>query len=245
MMKAALSASFVLVLAGVASAVVTDVNSVQIRERVFNDYPDSTLVTTNNYPSVVRFAESPFGEGGFANRHLALFSENGGASARGFSYGEAWDLSFQATISAPAGFPRQEAGFYIDTLIAGDGTFQITSDGEVAAFGGGMPFHTFGIAYTAGTTATMGMKYRPGPGLGLAGATMEYIFNGMSSGPKLFDNTEFGLIPGSLLGFKAQHVPASASASVTSTFGAISLVPAPGAVAAFAAVGLAGLRRRR
>src|SRR5687767_15835654 len=56
-----------------------DINSVAVQERRFNDFPTSTLVTTDNYPSLVSFRESNYGSGNpppppFANQHLARFA---------------------------------------------------------------------------------------------------------------------------------------------------------------------------
>lgn len=190
------------VLATSAVAQVTNINSVVIQERRFNDYPDSTLVTTNNFPSVVSFNEGPFGAGGFANQHVARFSENG-ATPRAFMNGEAFDIGVDVTLTVGSGSPRKEAGFRMDSFIGGEGFFILTSDnGEVAAFGGPFPFFSFGNVYTPGTTARMRMIYRPG-----AVSTMEYIFNGTSSGALAFGNTENGVINGSDLGNYVQNQP--------------------------------------
>ena len=189
------------VLATSALAQVTNINSVVIQERRFNDYPGSTLTTVNNYPSLVSFSEGPFGAGGFANQHVARFSENG-VTARSFLNAEAFDISVDVLLSVGSTAPRKEAGFRMDSFIGGEGFFILTSDGEVAAFGGPLPFFGFGNIYTPGTSARMRMIYRPG-----AVSTMEYMFNAVSSGEVAFGNTENGVINGSDFGNYLQNQP--------------------------------------
>lgn len=190
------------VLCGPVLAQVTDINSVVIQNRRFNDYPNSTLVTVNTYPTVVSFTEGPFGAGGFANQHLARFSTNG-TTARSFLNSEAFDISFNVNLAVGSTGPRKEAGFRMDTFIAGESFFFVTSDGEVAAFGGPFPFFSFGTsAYTPGTTANLRMIYQPG-----ANATLEYIYNGLSSGALDFGNLEEGIINGSDMATYVQNQP--------------------------------------
>lgn len=190
------------VLATPAAAQVTNINSVVIQARQYNDYPGSTLSIVNSYPSLVSIHESQFGSGGFANLHRARFSENG-VTARSFLNSEAFAISVDVNLSVGSTGPRKEAGFRMDSFIGGEGQFMMASDGEVAAFGGPLPFYTFGGgAYTPGTTVTLGMIYRPGPV-----STMEYLFNGTSSGEVAFGNTENGVINGSDFGVYLQNQP--------------------------------------
>lgn len=203
--RAFLAVSAFAVLGGSAVAQVTNINSVVIQERRFNDYPGSTLTTVNTYPSLVSFNESNFGTGGFANQHLARFSENG-STARAFVNSEAFDISVDVTMAVGSTSPRKEAGFRMDSFIGGEGFFVLTSDGEVAAFNGPFPFFSFGDVYTPGTTANMRMIYRPG-----ATSTMEYIFNGTSSGQLAFGNSENGVINGSDLATYVQNQPDDAN----------------------------------
>ncbi len=189
------------VLATSAPAQVTNINSVVIQERRFNDYAGSTLTTVNNYPSLVSFNEGPFGSGNFANQHVARFSENS-TTARLFLNAEAFDISVDVNLAVGSTSPRKEAGFRMDSFIGGEGFFILTSDGEVAAFGGPFPFFGFGNVYTPGTTARMRMIYRPG-----AVSTMEYMFNSTSSGQVNFGNSENGVINGSDFGNYVQNQP--------------------------------------
>lgn len=237
-----LVAAAVAIVALPALADVTDINSVKIQERYFNDYPGSTLVTTNTYPTLVSFVESNYGAGGWANRHLAMLSADSGATNRAFQNSEAFHFSFDVMLDAGSLSPRKEAGMYMETFIGGSGQFMVASDGEVAAFGSFFPFYSFGgSAYTAGTTATMEMIYKPG-----AVSTLEYVFNGVSSGPLACGNLENGVIDGSILGGYGNFQPNDSNPSdftqLEYTNWSI-VVPEPG-TALLVLIGLAWLRRR-
>ena len=189
------------VLATSAPAQVTNINSVVIQARRYNDYAGSTLSIVNNYPSLVSFNEGPFGTGNWANHHNARFSTNG-TTARSFLNAEAFDISVNVNLAVGSIGPRKEVGFRMDTFIGGEGQLMVASDGEVAAFGGPFPFYTFGNVYTAGTTARLRMIYRPG-----AVSTVEYRFNALTSGQLAFGNSENGVINGSDFGMYVQNQP--------------------------------------
>jgi MYXO-CTERM domain-containing protein len=235
---------------------VTDINSVKLTLRRFNDFPNTLLTSTNNYPSLVNFHESgypgPPPPGGFANQHIASFSADGGLTKYQFQNQDAFDIRMNLNLSAGSVSPRKEAGFRFDTLIGGEGFFHVTSDGEAAAFGGPFPFFSFGnSAYTPGTTATLEMIYHPGIGTNpnpTLAATMEYKFNGVSSGPLTFGNTENGIINGTVDGMYLQVQPDRNNPNefADATFTNFSVtVPAPGSAGLLAVAGLVGIRRRR
>jgi len=176
---------------------ITDINSVVIQQRIFNDYPNSTLNIVDNFPSLVSITEYNFGDGGWANRHDAVFSADD-TNPYLLATSDAFDITFNVMLDAGSISPRKEAGIRFNYL-GFDGLFIIASDGESAAFGGVLPFYTFGgSAYTLGSVAEMRVIYRPDddpdPGDGDA-STIEYILNGMSSGPLPFGNLENGFIP--------------------------------------------------
>lgn len=240
-------------LAAPALADVTDINSVRVVERVFNDFPSSTLVTTNNYPSMVQFHESNFGSGNFANRHSAYFSADGGATARDFNYGDAFDISMTVDLDAtpPTG---REAGFHTDLF--GFGFFGVLPNGEIAAFGSVLPFHTFGNVWTPGQEVTLRMIHRPGDGDGVnppptTMSTIEYIYDlgsgPVSSGPIAMTGTEGG-IPSNFnfyIGMGVQNQGGPGGESVATFTNITVAVPAPGAAALLGLAGLAATRRRR
>ncbi|HZW08403.1 MAG TPA: hypothetical protein VFF69_00730 [Phycisphaerales bacterium] len=234
-----------------AVADVTDIDSVQIQERRFNDYSGSTLVTTNNFPSLVRFDESNFGSGGFANQHVAWFSGDGGASHYDFARTDRFVISLDVTLDVGSTSPRKEAGFRFDTFQAGEAFFFVTSDGEVAAFGGMLPFHSFGHVYTPGSTASLSLIYTPdddGDAFDGDASTFEYVYNGTSSGPLAVSNLENGILDGTQGGFYVQNQPDDNNPSDFSvaSFANISIaVPTPASGAVLALAGLGALRRRR
>lgn len=235
-----------------ASTSIAQINGVQIRERVFNDFPDSTLIVTNNFPSEVTFDESNFGSGGFANRHSAYFSDDGGASALDFNYPDAFDFSFTLDLDAnpPDG---REAGFHADLF--GLGFFGVLPNGEIAAFGSILPFYSFGAGvWNPGDPIDLRMIHTPGDGDGTSGnftipSTMEYMYNlgsgWVSSGQVDFTTTEGG-IPTNfdfLVGFGVQNQGAPGGNSVAKFTNIV--VPAPASAALLALGGLLGNRRRR
>ncbi len=214
-MKRFCSCSALCLLAGAALlpapalADIGDINSLVVNARFFNDYPDSDLTIVNNYPSLLSITEQNFGSGGFANRHDALFSADG-TNPYLLQTSEGFDLTVSAMLDAGSVAPRKEAGIRFN-FMGFDGLFIITSDGESAAFGGVLPFHTFGgSAYTPGTVAEMRVIYTPDddpdPGDGDA-STIEYILNGTSSGPLNFGNLENGFIPNTQFGVFGQFQP--------------------------------------
>lgn len=236
----------------VAGASLAQIDSVQVRERIYNDFPDSTLLVTNNFPSEVTFDESNFGTGGWANRHSAYFSADGGANALDFDYGDAFD--FQVTLDLDALPPDgREAGFHTDLF--GFGFFGVLPNGEIAAFGSILPFHSFGAGvWTPGDPIDLRMIHTPGDGDGTSGnftvpSTMEYLFNlgngWVSSGAVDFTTNEGG-VPSNFdffvgVGVQNQGAPGGSSVASFTNF----IVPAPASAALLALGGIAGLRRRR
>src|SRR5205807_8781674 len=99
------------------------INGVNINERVVNNNPDSTLTTTKNYPTLVRFDEH-FKSGGSAfNRHDALLSTDAGATARSFLHSDSFDVSADVTLADGSNSPRKEAGIRINTPSGDNGLF--------------------------------------------------------------------------------------------------------------------------
>ncbi len=171
-------------------------NGAEIRIRVFNDCPTSIVTTVNNYPAQIIIDDAevdcPLG---FANLHVWSFSEDGGATAAAFENFSAWKIS---AILTESGATDGEAGLRISPWFGQfvDGRFNVRStDGEIACFGGRLPFYSFtgahGINYTKGNSIYLEALYIPN-GLSMASpATIEYrlVYNGSfySSGALAFN----------------------------------------------------------
>lgn len=241
----------ILVAAGLvapAFAGITDVNSVVVQSRVWNDYPGSDLSITNAFPSSIGILEQSFGAGGFANRHDAVFSADG-VNPYLLQTNDGFDISFEVSLDAGSISPRKEAGIRFN-FMGFDGLFILASDGESAAFGGVLPFHTFGgSAYTLGDTVDMRVIYTPDddpvPSLGDA-STIEYIFNGVSSGPLEFSNLENGFIPNTQIAVYSQAAPDDSNPGdfVNLQYSNFVITPEPTSLALLAMGSLLALRRR-
>lgn len=237
-------------------ALAQPINGIKVNERVFNDFPTSTLTVNNSNsinPGSVVVDDRGFdtSAGGFANRHDVLMSSDGGATAHLFSINDAFSLSAEVTLDVGSNSPRKEAGIRINSGTTGDALFIINSDaGEIVAFGGGAPFNSFGNngggnGYTPGTTITMGINYVPGSGGNPS--TLEYFIDrGLgieSTGPLAWGNLEGGPVDFNV-GFYSQVAPADDNDFSTATFNNITYTPEPSALVALLA-GLSLLARRR
>jgi hypothetical protein len=260
-------AAFALVCAA-GNALATDistVNSFKAETRLWNDFPTSSLTTTNSFPNVEFNETFPQGAvGNYANKHIAWLSNDSGASHFQNNYFQSWSMQFDVTINTAfgQGQPRKEAGIQVNNprnpSIGGwtdEGQVLIASDGEVAVFGGAMPFTGFGNnTYTLGTTAHVTFSYfAPGAVDPIKGA-YRLIFSDVvtgihDSGLKIWgDESDFlyGLNNGCELGFKAQNQrnPFIEDNSDIA-YGNFSIVPAPASIALVGLAGLTAGRRRR
>lgn len=251
----------VLVSAGslAAASGVGDIAGLVNQTRIFNDFPDSSVTLTSSYDvfgSSIDLREENFGSGGFANRHAAWFSD-GSSSKVDFNYGDAFDMQMTLQVNEASGVGNVEAGFQADLF--GFGLFGVlTSNGEIAAFGSVLPFHSFGSGlYAVGDEIMLRMIHSPGDGEfgGGAPSTMEYLYNNMttgsgwvSSGQVAFGTGEGG-IPSAFdffAGAGAQINAPGAGAVVDISFRNLTaVVPAPGALGLLSLAGLGAARRRR
>jgi len=171
----------------------TAIDSIKFNTRVFNDDPTSTLVTTDSYPALVRISDTPDTSSGFANRHNFHLADAG--VEHPFANAEPSTYFADLTISGPG---QGEAGLQLAPWWSPnvDGTFNFrTTDGEIAVFGGRLPFYSFtgsqGVTYVKGTTVRVGMLYDPNSLSAADPATIQYLLtigaNNYTSGPLAFD----------------------------------------------------------
>lgn len=268
-----------LALVGIAGAAfagdMSAVNGYRVEARIFNDFPTSNL-TVNGVPypapgngailgqaGPVLFQEAfTAGGGGFANKHVAWLSQDGGASRLQMNVAQTWSLAFNVRIAAPAGQPRKEAGIEIHNPrpnhappYTDEGQVLIASDGEVAVFGAVMPFTGFGPnTYTLGTTAQVLFEYfAPGAVDPTRGAYRLQFLDAVTgmhdSGLKLWgaepDGTA-GFNSGSVIGFKSQNQrnPFIADSSEMEYSG-IHITPTPASLVLLGLGALSAARRRR
>jgi hypothetical protein len=173
------------------------INGAVIKTRIFNDNPTSIVTTNNSYASSITINDDQRGsqDGGWANLHIFRLSADGGITAASFANGDAFEFAADVTIT---GTGNSEAGLNIAPWwsLDVDGRFMANSGGEIAVFGGRLPFYSFtadpyDLHYIKGDTIRMGVVYRPNSLSELDPATIEYLVTmagtTYSSGPKPFD----------------------------------------------------------
>lgn len=179
------------------------VDSAMLTLRIWNDCPNSILMTDNNYPTWIFIDDAVVAEDcyGYANLHTWRFSTDGATPAT-FVNSDEFRFAADVTLS---GTGDGEGGLQIAPWwsLCCDGKFMLrTKDaggdpnkGEIAVFGGRLPFFgftgTFGVEYTKGTTVHLEMIYHPNGLTDVSPATVEYklIVDGTpyTSGPLPFD----------------------------------------------------------
>lgn len=166
-----------------------------VLERVFNDCPISTVTSVNNYPASITIDDSWNGLCiGWANAHAWKFTTDGITPV---SLGNNGNYKFGATVVLNATSGTVEGGLNLAPWWgAVDGHFQARiPDGEVACFGGRLPFYSFtanhGVVYVAGTPIHMEIEYHANGLSAISPATIEYRVtygaNNFTSGPIAFD----------------------------------------------------------
>ncbi|MFG0244654.1 MAG: hypothetical protein ACF8MF_01205 [Phycisphaerales bacterium JB052] len=253
-----IGAGLIVCVASFANASVNDIASFDDNPRIFNDFADSNLSLVSNYDAMgssVSLYEDNYGTGGFANRHATWFAD-AGTNRVDFDYGDAFDMQMTMQINQASNVGNVEAGFQADLF--GFGLFgALTSNGEIAAFGSVLPFHSFGTGlYNIGDELMLRMVHTPGDGEGIgAPSTIEYMYNNLttgsgwvSSGAIDFTTTEGG-IPSSFdmfTGVGAQiNSPASDAVVDISYSNIITSVPTPATLGLLGLAGLGSARRRR
>lgn len=138
-------------------------NSAIILERLYNNCPASTVTSVNLFPGSISISDSWSAAcPGFANGHAWNFSDDFGATSA--NLGNNGNYKFKAVVTL-SGQGVVEGGIHIAPWWQNmDGRFQARiPDGEVACFGGRLPFYSFtvnhGVSYVAGTPITMEIEY--------------------------------------------------------------------------------------
>src|SRR5256885_2117584 len=141
-------------------------NSAVLHTRVFDDCPISILTTTNAFPGLIEINDQnqppqPLCSG-FANLHTWRLSTDG-TNAIQFLNGDAFEYSATVVLNGAG-----EGGLSLSPWFSpdADGLFNCrTTDGEIACFGGRMPFFTFtgafGLLYANNTPIQLGITYLP------------------------------------------------------------------------------------
>lgn len=161
-------------------------NSVVITPRVWNDCPASTLTLVNNYPSLVSINDTDVECVGWTNLHVWALSEDAITPA---VFENCSHYKFSATFNGNlTGAGVGEGGLRLSPWwsLLGDGRFmaRIGGNGEIACFGGRLPFYSFtgayGVTYVPGTDIRMGITYTPHTLATGDPATIEYAiyYNG-------------------------------------------------------------------
>ena len=193
--KTSILFSAILLLAALAGSSLATENptSAVILDRIFNDSFASVLTVDNSFPALISVDDQCAGPLGWANLHAWRFSTDDMnphefANTDGFIFGA--DVTLSGTGDGESGL--QVAPWWSQA----DGRFNIrTPDGEVACFGGRLPFYSFtasqGVSYVKGTTVRLTVIYRPNIEMDASSpATIEYLYDDgteYSSGPLPFD----------------------------------------------------------
>jgi hypothetical protein len=140
-------------------------NSAVISMGVFNDCPGTARTSTNNYPGHIQISDAYDCPGG-ANLHVWSFSEDGITPAV-FENCSHYQYSTVFTGTSVGGV--SEGGLRLSPWwsLDVDGRFmvRIGGNGEIACFGGRLPFYSFtgayGVTYVPGTPIWMQITYSP------------------------------------------------------------------------------------
>ena len=148
-----------------------------VKTRIFNDCPSSTVSSTNTYPSSISITDADNFCFGFANLHDWLLSDDG-VNPTGFPNNSAFSLECDFMLD---GTGNGEGGLHLGPWWSPDvdGVLNLrTTDGEIACFGGRLPFYSFtgayGLHYVKGTTVHLKLEYHQNGLSALTPATIEY-----------------------------------------------------------------------
>jgi hypothetical protein len=174
---ALLAAATIVSIATSASATPSP-NGAIVLEKLYGDCPISVVASVNAYPASISITDpwNPLCVG-FANGHAWNFSGDGGATS--LNLGNNGNYRFKSTVTL-TGTGTLEAGIHIAPWWNNmDGRLQARiPDGEVAAFGGRLPFYSFtfnhGVVYVPGTPITLEIEYLANGLSSVSPATIQY-----------------------------------------------------------------------
>ncbi|HYM79806.1 MAG TPA: hypothetical protein VEY91_00170 [Candidatus Limnocylindria bacterium] len=134
--------------------------------RVFNDCPASTVNVVDAYPALISIDDTaaPACTTG-ANLHIWRFSTDN-TNPQQYNNGDVFRFAADLVIEGPG---QGESGLQISPWFSPrvDGRFNVrTTDGEIAVFGGVLPFYNFSgapnnVRYVKGTPIHLEMNYNP------------------------------------------------------------------------------------
>jgi len=192
-----LASMALVILASVAHAVTPVPNAAKINARIFNDCPESVLNIVNGFPASIFISDDAADTcHAFANLHNWRFSADGGATPIKFVNGDVFRFSADLVID---GAGQGESGIQISPWFSQDidGRINVrTTDGEIALFGGFLPFFsftgTFGVEYVKGTPIHLELNYNPHSNTqadpGTLEAKVDYMGQHYTSGVLPFNN---------------------------------------------------------
>ena len=139
----------------------SDPSTAVVKERVFNDCPISTLTTVNNYPSLISFTDEHLACSGFANLDVWTLGDAVGHE-QAFDNGDNFHIEMDYKMTG-----KGEGGIRLSPWFShdADGLFNVRStDGEIACFGGRLPFYSFsaqqGLLYHEGDPIHLGLTFK-------------------------------------------------------------------------------------
>jgi hypothetical protein len=257
--RAFVAALLAVAVLGGAAIASPQIDSAIIKTRIWNDFPGSTVTTGNLYPSSLWIQDANLVPPGWANRHNFRLSDNGGISDAVFMNDDGFAFSSDVTIT---GTVDAEGGLNLSPWWSKDvdGNFMLnTANGEIACFGGRLPFYSFtvnyGLTYTKGTTVREGIIYDPNSLTEQDPGTIRYVYtdaSGTYSSPRLpFDMGNpaedppyglWGILNDARVGgYFMPHAGEWGRIEFTNMV----YVPEPASLALLGLAGLALLRRRR
>jgi len=179
-----------LVALATAASATPNPNSAIVLTRLYNDCPISTVTPLNLFPGLIEINDTWNGLCiGFANGHAWNFSADGGATSANMGNNGNYKFSSTVTLSAAAGVV--EGGIHLAPWWNNmDGRLQARiPDGEVAAFGGRLPFYSFtannGVVYVPNTPIRMTIEYHANSLTSSDPASIQYT---IQYGPNTFSS---------------------------------------------------------